>query len=523
MALAKFLIIGLDGATLDLIDPWAAEGRLPNLERLLKQGSSGVLLSTIPPATFPAWSSFMTGMNPGKHGIFDFSMRKPYSYEIRFVNASYRAGKTLWTLLSEAGKRVGVMAVPCTYPPEKVRGFMISGFDAPVTTGIDPSFVYPRELYREIRERVGPYKITDFQELRIGGRWHERAFPKILTTLERKIEIARYLLKKGNWDCFMVLFGESDTVAHHFWIFHDPRSPRYDPQGAVLHGEAIFKVYRRLDEAVGELLSLVPDDTPVLLLSDHGFGGAGDAAVCLNRWLEEEGYLKFTRRGGRGGFTGLAKRIGLSLLPSRVQEQFFRRFDGWIAHKLESRVRFAGIEWGETAAFSEELNYSPSVWINVKGRDPQGIVGIGKPYEDFRCEVINHLQNFKDPRDGGPIVKRAYLREELYHGPFVERAPDIVLELNLRDSYSYTFLPSLSRPGGSPFRILKPREFPGAKGKGMNGTHRREGFFCLKGKRIREGMRIEASIMDLAPTILHLMNLAVPGEMDGRILEEVLL
>lgn len=147
----QILLIGLDGATWDLILPWVAEGRLPNLGALLREGSWGTLLSTVPPATFPAWSSFLTGLNPGRHGIFDFTRRKFGTYEVEFVNSTYRRGRSLFRIASEAGKRVGVIGVPATYPPEKVNGFLISGFDAPVATGIDPSFVYPRELFSEIR------------------------------------------------------------------------------------------------------------------------------------------------------------------------------------------------------------------------------------------------------------------------------------------------------------------------------------------------------------------------------------
>ena len=203
----RVVIIGLDGATFDLILPWIKTGKLPSIAKVLDSSSYGPLSSTHPPSTFPAWTTFMTGKNPGKHGIYDFTQHREDVYGIQFVNSTFRKGKTLWQLLSECGKRVGVLGLPATYPPEPINGFLISGFDSPVTTGIDRSFTYPRELYGELKKKLGPYTITDFQELRIGKGWHEDALDKILSTLERKAAYANYLLKKESWDCFMVLFG----------------------------------------------------------------------------------------------------------------------------------------------------------------------------------------------------------------------------------------------------------------------------------------------------------------------------
>ena len=217
----RLVIIGLDGGTFDLILPWIKAEKLPSIAKVINASSYGRLSSTHPPSTFPAWTTFMTGKNPGKHGIYDFTQHKKNAYGIQFINSTFRRGKTLWQILSECGKRVGVLGLPATYPPEPINGFIICGFDSPVTTGIDSSFTYPKELYRELKKQLGPYTITDFQEIRIEEGWHEQALTKIVQTLDRKAAYAEYLLKKEPWDCFMVLFGESDTVSHHFWMFHD--------------------------------------------------------------------------------------------------------------------------------------------------------------------------------------------------------------------------------------------------------------------------------------------------------------
>jgi hypothetical protein len=161
------LILGLDGATLDLVEPWIAEGRLPHLARLRRDGAWGRLASTVPAATFPSWTSFMTGVNPGRHGVLDFTRRERGEYRVRFVNATYRKAPTIWRLLSDAGRRVSVLGLPGTYPPEPINGYMVSGFDTPVTTRADERFVYPPAFADEVAA-AGGFPFADFQEFSIG-------------------------------------------------------------------------------------------------------------------------------------------------------------------------------------------------------------------------------------------------------------------------------------------------------------------------------------------------------------------
>src|SRR5262245_3903782 len=177
---APLLVIGLDGASLDLIRPWAAAGRLPVLAGLMARGAWGRLRSTIPAATFPAWTSLVTGVNPGRHGVLDFTARIPGTYRVRFVNGSHRQVPALWTYFGDAGRRVVVLTVPATYPPEPVAGVMVSGFDTPLTTTIDGSFVHPRTLYPEIRELVGRLPFADFQEIVATPGWHADALARLL-------------------------------------------------------------------------------------------------------------------------------------------------------------------------------------------------------------------------------------------------------------------------------------------------------------------------------------------------------
>ena len=505
------LIIGLDGATWDLLDPWIRAGRLPHLGRLRERCVWGALRSTMPPVTFPAWTTFATGVNPGKHGIFDFTRRVPGGYGVRFVNATFRKTPSVWSRLSDEGRRVCVVGIPGTYPPERVNGCMISGFDTPVTTRADQSFVHPREWAAELLGDEG-LPFADFQEFRVGPDWYRDALARLLRGIETKTRLGLALLRRERWDCFLLLFGESDTVAHHFWHVHDPASPRFDAALAEKVGDAIARVYEALDDAVGRLLDAAADDT-VLIASDHGFGGVGCKTLYLNRWLEAAGFQRRCDRASGPGMAGRLKRFALEQVPPHWQARLFRLGDGRLASRLESASRFAGIDWGGTAAFSEDLNYFPSLWLNVRGREPLGTVAPGD-YDRVRTDIAAALAEWRDPETGASIVKRAWRREELYEGPYVDLAPDLVLELADDAGYAYACGPSSAAKPGQTVRV----GLSGAGGKldGMSGSHRRDGVYMLAAPGITAQPWRSAEIADMGATILAQMGADLPADLDGR-------
>ncbi|MBI5095561.1 MAG: alkaline phosphatase family protein [Candidatus Hydrogenedentes bacterium] len=483
--MSRFLLVGLDGAEPSLVEAWMEEGRLPHLAALREQGSILPCASTTPPATFPAWTTCVTGVNPGRHGVFDFTEIPRGKYELRFVNATDRKAPALWNILSDAGKRVCVLGVPGTYPPGPVNGILVSGFDSPVCTAIDRSFVYPESVYPEVRG----WRFADFQETHIGPGWHDRVLPKLLDGIATKERIALSLLEKEPWDFFMVVFGESDTVSHHFWMFHDLNSPRHAPG----HSHAIRDVYARLDVAVGRLMAAAGPGTTIGVVSDHGFGGAGTGVVHLNNWLAEKGYLRFTP-----SHDSWLKAMALRYVPDGWKGALFRRLGG-LAARAESRSRFGGIDWAHTRAWSEELNYFPSLRVNLRGREPDGQVA-GDDYGRFCDELCHELESW-------PVIHRAWRREELYQGPHIERAPDIILELALEQGYSHSCLRSR---GGPAFRRVGPDEYVGGKERGMNGNHRPTGVLFLSKPASTQQARLE----DIAPTVLEALGVPAPA-MDG--------
>jgi predicted AlkP superfamily phosphohydrolase/phosphomutase len=512
--MAKLLILGLDGATFDLILPWARSGNLPHFAQLLSKGISGRLRSTVPPMSPPAWNTFMTGTNPGKHGIFDFTERKPQSYETHFINAAWRRAPAIWQYLSEAGKRVAVLSVPFTYPPEKVNGIMVSGFDAPGVAGlVDRSATYPPELCEEIRSKVGEYPMapnlfaaTDPVEM----------LDMTLQTMEQKTAAALYLYQKEAWDCFVFVLGETDGTAHRFWRFCDPSSPLRDEQPpAVEVANALLTVYQKADEAIGRFLALAAQDTTIMVMSDHGNGGNSDKAVALNRWLESHGLLAFKKLEsfGKSGME-LAKQLGLKVLPPTIKRMLYRLTN--LPNIVESWARFSAIDWALTQAYSEETPYFPSIWINLKGREPLGSVA-PQAYEEVRHRLMAELASWRNPYTGQPMVKRVFRREEIYAGPHLDKAPDVMIEWELDQGYSYVFRTSMGKRRAA-VEMLHRRDRRRAK----SGDHRAEGIFLVTGPHLTSPTEIEgAEITDLAPTILYLFGLPVPAHMDGKVLTQI--
>jgi len=482
----KFWLIGFDGMEPALAERWMDEGRLPHLASLRDSGAFLRCASTRPPVTYPAWTTCVTGVNPGQHGIFDFTEVVPGEQAIRFTNTSFRRAPAIWNVLSEQDKRSCVVSVPGTYPPESINGIMVSGFDSPVATAVDPSFVHPPELYDEVRD----WRFADFQESDIGPGWHARALEKLLAKIDDKERIALRLLDREPWDFFMCVFGESDTVSHHFWLFHDPDSPRHRPGFET----AIRQIYERLDETLGEFLRRADDDTIVGVVSDHGFGGAGTGVVHLNNWLAEQGHLAFSGGGG-----SLLKQAAMKVVPEQARGAIFRRFQS-LATRAESQSRFGGIDWDHTRAWSEELNYFPNIRVNLQGRDPNGQVA-PEDYDAYVRDLCDALQAWE------PIA-HAWPRAELFDGPEVERAPDIILELALEDGYSHSCLRSR---GGPAFRRIRDDEALGGKERGMNGNHRDPGVLFLSQPCAAEGV----SLLDVAPTVLSALDAAAPA-MEGR-------
>jgi predicted AlkP superfamily phosphohydrolase/phosphomutase len=518
--MSRLLVIGLDGADLDVVKPFVDQGHLPHLGRLMAEGAWGELRSTYPPMSPPAWTTFMTGRNPGKHGIFDFTVRKPDSYEVEFVNARFRRATTMWRLLSEAGRRICVLSVPITFPPERVNGIQISGIDTPGVTGglADPTAVHPPELHQELVDALGGYLISPNLK-GLEDRPVEEYVAAACRTIDRKMDSAQYLYRKEQWDCFMVTIGETDGISHRLWHYHDKACPMGDEASRAYAGpDPLLAIYKRVDDHVGRLLALAGPETTVFVMSDHGHAGNGTRAIYMNRWLCQQGWLRFQTGSGRrmlSGLLRLAKKAGTkNVVPLKYRKKLFRTTP--LAGMVESYLRFAGMDWSRTVAYSEETPYYPTVWLNVRGREPQGIVEPGAPYEALREEIARKLEAWTDPATGRRPVKKAHKREEIYAGEHLDRFPDLVLEWNLDGDYSYLFRTSHSADASEPPVTEIPRH---ERARAKSGDHRDNGLLMAWGPDVVPAARMTpADIADLAPTFLHRLGVPVPADMDGQVL-----
>lgn len=479
----QILIIGLDGFDPTLAAKWMIEGRLPALAQLAAQGRCGPLCGLLPPATYPAWTSCVTGVNPGRHGILDFTVIRPERYGLQFVNSTFRRVPALWNILSDAGFRVCIVGVPGTYPPEPVNGILVSGFDSPVADAPDSSFVFPCSVYPRIKK----WRFANVQEHRISVDWYRTALDALLQKIADQEAIALELFQEEQWGFFMVVFGEADTVSHHFWPLEDEQSPRR-VMIDKLPSHPIRTIYERLDRVIGQFLKIA-EDAFVVVVSDHGFGGAHVKAIHLNNYLSELGWLSFS-----GNPRNFLKRFLLTWLPIRGRGSLFRRFKS-VAEQLESRSRFSGIDWRNTRAWSEELDYFPSVRLNGQGLNA-GIIENHDEYEKCISALCSLLQNL-------PGIAAAWPRNKIYEGPATTYAPDIILEPSWKEGYRYSFI----RARGGPALEILPRErWLGGKEGGCSGVHRNPAFIASN-----YPFRVSTpSLLDIAPTVLDYFGVVGP-------------
>jgi predicted AlkP superfamily phosphohydrolase/phosphomutase len=468
MSAEKVLVIGVDGATFDVINPLIKDGRLPNIEKMMKNGSHGNLRSTIPPLSPVAWTSFMTGKNPGKHNIFDFVVRKTDSYNVVMNNAENRKAPPVWSVVSESGRKTCVVGVTLTYPPDKVSGYMVSGLGAPMD--IESSdYTYPADLAKEIRENVGEYRIIypiKLHKFNESDKIKKDYLDCVVNAFEFRLDLFRYLWKKDEYDFSMLFFLDTDGVSHHFWRYADPNHKLFEKNK---NQDAINYIYESVDAVIGKILSLVGDDVNIIVISDHGFGPL-NRILHLNKWLETKGYLKFRN-------VSLMKRV---------------------ANKLKRRKENA-IEWNSTKAYF--IGTSGNVNINLKGREPSGIVEPSE-YESLRNE------------NGEKIVNQAYLKEEIYSGDYLENAPDIII----------TFNPGYDILGEEPEQAKQHKTDEIITDcRRWSGKHEQEGILIACGNVFNKGCRVEGSeIVDIIPTILYMLGISIPEGMDGKVLEGIL-
>src|SRR5262249_5592069 len=405
----KTVIIGLDGATFDIINPLSKAGRLPVLSRLMREGSSAPLLSTILPNSFPGWASCTTGTSEGMHGVFSPFIKQPGNYGVRAMSGRDIMTRPIWDLAGEHGARSLLVNIPTTYPPEPVNGVMITGM---LTPGLESEFTYPQTLKEEMLAAIPAYVIepgrnpdrkTRAQEFRHANDMHELA--------------VHFLMDRGDWDFLMVVFSILDRAQHDFWADMDPKHPRHDPRSPAEFRGFIHEIYERLDAAVGRLIEKLAAGTRVFVVSDHGFCSELKE-IRVNEALAGAGLLTFksgrrTRSGMREFREKIGRRLGLSRSNGNVLDRKVQHGSAFLDE----------IDWTGTRAYFAQ---DKGVWINLAGREPEGIVS-ESGFDSCVAEVREALSNLKSSDDGLPVFERVMRREEALSGRHIDRLPDVVM------------------------------------------------------------------------------------------------
>jgi predicted AlkP superfamily phosphohydrolase/phosphomutase len=455
----RVLVIGLDCMTPQFV---FGPGRfnLPNLTRLMERGCWGKLESCHPPITVPAWASMMSSKDPGTLGIYGFRNRKDHSYDGMFTaNAAAIHEKRVWDILSRQGKKVVVIGVPQTYPVKPVNGWLVAGFLAPNT---EVEFTYPKALAQELRETVGDY-IIDVKDFRTDDK--DQLLGRIYDLMENRFAVTRHLMDTKPWDFLMMVEMGVDRLHHAFWRFCDPGHPEF--RAGNPYENVLREYYEAVDKRIGELLERVGEETAVLVVSDHGaksmIGG-----VCVNQWLIDQGLLT-------------------------------------VEDDLSTRKRFEDctVDWTRTTAWSSG-GYYARVFLNVQGREPQGLIP-ASDYEAVRDDLVRRIESMRGP-DGQPLNNRAHKPQDLYR-QVNGVAPDLIVyfgDLRWRSvgsvGYDSTFT------------------FENDTGPD-DANHDYHGIFILDDHSGRGGKEVtNLQLMDVAPTVLSLLGVDVPDDMQGRAL-----
>ncbi|GAB63544.1 MAG: hypothetical protein DWB56_12420 [Candidatus Jettenia sp.] len=432
----KTIVIGLDGTPYSLICKLIQQGVCPNLSSLISTGSLREIKSTHPPISSVAWTSFMTGMNPAKHGIFGFVDRIPHTYDVYYPNSRHVKSEPIWNILRKHNMRSVLINIPSTYPASEIYGILIAGFVA-----IDLArATFPNSIVPVLKE-MG-YKID--VDTQLINESEDQLIQDLYLTLEKRIQAILHFMKSEAFSLFVAIFTETDRLHHFFW--------ESTIRNNIKYRSLFLDYYKTIDLFLGKVMENIDGNTTLIILSDHGFCELKQE-VYINYWLQEEGYLHF------------------KITPPKSLHNIG---EGSMAYCLDPG----------------------RLYINLRGREPNGCVEAGYHYEQLREMIISKLTEIRDPTTNIPIIDRVYKREEIYHGIYFDKAPDLV---------------------------IKPRQGYDLKGamyhttlfdKGIfRGMHTYDDAFVYINKK--NIIKHSLEIIDVTATILASLDIPIPGDMDG--------
>ncbi|MFH1717492.1 MAG: alkaline phosphatase family protein [Planctomycetota bacterium] len=495
----KILMIGLDGATFDVINPLIEGGWMPNLAALIAKGASGRMLSTVPPISGPAWLSLATGMKPESTSIYDFTYRKGDSYELQPISSSDFAGRSIWDILGRAGKQVGILNYPMLIPPYEVNGFMSAGLWA----SQDGEFTFPADLKEELnRAADGKYELS--------VNYHNSCYEDtalFLDDLERvlakKLLAAKCLMKEKPWDFFWLVLSETDWLQHLMWRHIDRNHPLHEGRKSEKFHRRFKEVWRRIDEAIAELNVIAGEQADMFIFSDHGFG-PNEEVFRLNVWLEREGYLVWRKNSNKtlsrtkSTASAWCKEVARALRLNKIAPRLYdygRKTKSKLIEKVVDQIdltRSMAFDPGHTIPFG-------GIYINDR------LAGTAEKKRRVSREIVEKLQNWASANGVKVETKQ---KCDL---PVDQQSagPDVLIGIN-----DYRCVLLKDRFDGE---VFERRPYTSRH----SGSHRMDGIFIGVGPDIQNCTMDESHIYDIAPTILYLLDLPVPPSMDGQVLTTI--
>jgi predicted AlkP superfamily phosphohydrolase/phosphomutase len=490
--MGRAVVIGLDGAAWHLIDPMIQSGVMPRLAALRDRGASGILGSTVPTYTPPAWTSAITGVNPGRHGVYGFVAGHAQHQPPQLMHSGLVKAPTLWDMTGREGVRTGIYNVPVTYPPRPIDGWMVSGMMTPGYDEHRSGFAsWDRgnaELEAKILEWAPGYVLDLHANYEKDWRDAELCL-RALDSLRQRKAVLEHLLELDPPEILFTVLETPDRLQHVYYRYMDPADQMHrDPKGASLR-PAIEECFTVMDDIVG-LLDDFADGGGSLVCSDHGFT-AWEVSVHTNALLERWGYLTL-RPGARTMQTGAVRKLvplAKKVLPRKV------------AREAKSKT-FAAIDWEKTRAFASPIPQQ-GVFVNVAGREPNGIVDPSE-LAALKSELAELFTQLQGP-DGRPVTDKVYRSEDVFQGDALDGAPDLLPVL--RDHRFELDDEVFHR---EPFSDV---------GHLPRGVHHPDGIVIVAGRGVEAGVRIQANVIDVTPTLLYLAGLPVPSGLDGGVIE----
>lgn len=484
----KVVIIGLDGASFNLIDLWIRQKQLPTFERLRYDGAWGKLKSTIPPVSPSAWTSIFTGVNPGKHGIFSFVKRLRGTYFFTPISSQDRKAPPIWKLVSECGKKVIALNIPFSFPPDRINGIMSSGLGAPSK---NCNFIFPSH-YKEKIIRKFPNIDVDFDEELLGNH-PSKLLDKIHRVTKDEIRLTKYLLRNEKWSLFISVFRALDVLQHFFWN----------------KKEILLKYYKKFDGLIQWILGNLNGEFILLICSDHGFNVL-HTKVYVNNWLQNLGLLQVKRKSYPKEFD-IGKRIQDVLLKLRWKKflwkvkrsKALKAISAIIPSKTLDHIHL--IDWTKTEAYFSECTYGIHITDIVKESNE---TTYKKRYDMLRRHIKDEAYKLVNPKTGESVVKQVFFKEDLFFGNMLNGAPDVILLK--REGYRLV-------PGYN----IADKIFENFRTQ-LGDHNEEDGVLICYGFNVKKGYEIQSPyVCDIAPTVLHVLGLPILENIDGKVLRDI--